>query len=122
MTASNEADLDAFERAVDAVEASGKDIPVVVGLKATNPVIPAEFEADADAILVGFGISDQALVEVVTGGSEPAGRLPIQFPADMDTVEASQEDVPKDVTPYTDADGNAYDYGFGLNYSGVISE
>ncbi|MFV0285033.1 MAG: glycoside hydrolase family 3 N-terminal domain-containing protein [Demequina sp.] len=122
VTASNEADLDAFERAVDAVEASGKDIPVVVGLKATNPVIPAEFEADADAILVGFGISDQALVEVVTGGSEPAGRLPIQFPADMDTVEANQEDVPKDVTPYTDADGNAYDYGFGLNYSGVISE
>jgi beta-glucosidase len=40
----------------------------------------------------------------------------------MDTVEAQFEDVAKDMTPYTDANGNAYDYGFGLNYSGVIAE
>ncbi|WP_062516606.1 glycoside hydrolase family 3 N-terminal domain-containing protein [Demequina gelatinilytica] len=121
VTASNEADLDAFERAVAAVEASGKDIPVVATLKATNAVIPAEFEADADAILVSFGTSDQALVDVAVGNYEPSGRLPIQFPANMDTVEAQQEDVAKDMTPYTDANGNAYDYGFGLNYSGAIS-
>lgn len=117
---SNEADLDAFERAVAAVEASGKDIPVVVALKAQNAVIPAEFEAKADAILVSFGTSDQALFEVALGLHEPHGRLPIQFPADMNTVEAQFEDVPKDMTPYTDADGNAYDYGFGLNYAGPI--
>jgi beta-glucosidase len=53
---------------------------------------------------------------------EPSGRLPIQFPANMDTVEAQFEDVAKDMTPYTDANGNAYDYGFGLNWSGVIAE
>lgn len=122
VTASNEADLDAFERAVAAVEASGKDIPVMSLLKATNPVIPAEFEAAADAILVSFGTSDQALIEVALGQHEPQGRLPIQFPADMDTVEAQLEDVAKDMTPYTDAAGNAYDYGFGLNWSGVIAE
>lgn len=122
VTASNEADLDSFERAVAAVEDSGKDIPVVTVLKAVNATIPAEFEADSDAIVVGFGISDAALIDVVTGGYEPTGRLPIQFPADMDTVEAQLEDVAKDMTPYTDAAGNAYDYGFGLNYSGVIAE
>ncbi|MFW2513909.1 glycoside hydrolase family 3 N-terminal domain-containing protein [Demequina sp. SO4-13] len=119
---SNEADLDAFERAVAAVEASGNDIPVIVALKATNPIIPAEFEADSDAILVSFGTNDQAIVEVALGQHEPQGRLPIQFPADMDTVEAQLEDVAKDMTPYTDANGNAYDYGFGLNWSGAISE
>ncbi|WP_227589929.1 glycoside hydrolase family 3 N-terminal domain-containing protein [Demequina pelophila] len=118
---SNEADLDAFERAVDAVEASGKDIPVITALKAINPVVPAEFEADSDAILVSFGTNDQAIIEVALGLHEPAGRLPIQFPADMDTVEAQFEDVAKDMTPYTDANGNAYDYGFGLNYSGPIA-
>jgi len=117
----NEADLDAFERAVDAVEASGKDIPVLTVLKAANATIPAEFEADSDAIVVGFGTSDQALIEVALGLYEPKGRLPIQFPADMDTVEAQLEDVAKDMTPYTDANGNAYDYGFGLNYAGVIA-
>ncbi|WP_228375108.1 glycoside hydrolase family 3 protein [Demequina iriomotensis] len=117
----NAADLDAFERAAKAVKDSGKDIPVVTALKAVNPTIPAEFEGKSDAILVSFGTSDQALYDIVTGAFEPSGRLPIQFPADMDTVEAQFEDVAKDMTPYTDADGNAYDYGFGLNYSGVIS-
>jgi beta-glucosidase len=116
----NSADLDAFERAVAAVEATGKDIPVITALKAVNPVIPAEFEAKSDAILVSFGTSDQAILEVALGLHEPHGRLPIQFPADMNTVEAQAEDVPKDVTPYKDADGNAYDYGFGLNYAGPI--
>ncbi|MCM3535282.1 glycoside hydrolase family 3 protein [Cellulosimicrobium funkei] len=118
----NESDLDAFERAVAAVEASGKDIPVVTVLKATNPVVPAEFEPASDAIVVGFGTSDQALLEVVLGLHEPQGRLPVQLPKDMDTVEAQQEDVAKDMTPYTDAAGNAYDYGFGLSYGGPITD
>ncbi|HZK05909.1 MAG TPA: glycoside hydrolase family 3 N-terminal domain-containing protein [Actinomycetaceae bacterium] len=117
----NEADLDAFERAVAAVEASGKDIPVITVVKAINPVIPTEFEADSDAIIVGFGTSDQALIEVALGLYEPSGQLPIQFPAGMDTVEAQFEDVAKDMTPYTDANGNVYDYGFGLNYAGPIT-
>ncbi|NTW42613.1 MAG: glycoside hydrolase family 3 protein, partial [Cellulomonadaceae bacterium] len=78
---SNEADLDAFQRAVDAVAASGKEIPVVTMLKASNAVIPAEFEASSNAILVSFGTSDQALLEVALGLFEPSGRLPIQFPA-----------------------------------------
>ena len=117
---SNEADLDAFKRAVDAVAASGKHIPVVTMLKASNPVIPAEFEPGSNAILVSFGTSDQALIEVALGLFEPSGRLPIQFPANMDTVEKQFEDVPKDMTPYTDAAGHAYDYGFGINYSGPI--
>lgn len=118
---SNAADLDAFNRAVAAVEASGKDIPVITALKAINPTIPAEFEGKSDAILVSFGTSDQALFDIVTGQYDPMGRLPIQFPADMDTVEAQFEDVAKDMTPYTDSNGNAYDYGFGLNYSGPIA-
>lgn len=118
----NSADLDAFERAVAAVEASGKEIPVVTVLKAVNATIPAEFEPNADAILVGFGTSDRSLIEVAIGMHEPKGRLPIQFPADMETVEAQFEDVPKDMTPYTDTVGSVYDYGFGLNYGGVISD
>ena len=74
------------------------------------------------AIIVGFGTNDQALIEVALGLYEPKGRLPIQFPINMDTVEAQFEDVAKDMTPYTDSQGNAYDYGFGLNYSGVIAD
>ncbi|MGO4784718.1 glycoside hydrolase family 3 N-terminal domain-containing protein [Cryobacterium sp. W22_MBD10_FK3] len=118
----NEADLDAFERALTAVEASGKEIPVITVIKATTALIPAEFEASSDAIVVGFGTNDEALIEVALGLYEPKGRLPIQFPLNMDTVEAQFEDVAKDMTPFTDSMGNDYDYGFGLNYSGVIAD
>jgi beta-glucosidase len=116
----NEADLDAFERAVAAVEASGRDIPVLALLKAANPVVPTEFEAAADAVLVSFGTSDEALVQVALGLHEPQGRLPITFPASMDAVEAQLEDVGGDTAPYVDSTGGTYALGFGLGWEGPV--
>lgn len=113
---SNESNLDAFERAVEAVEASGKDIPVISLVSiSSGAVIPAEFEADSDAILVGFGVSDAAMIEVALGIADSNGRLPITLPKDMDTVEANHEDVAGDLDPYVDSAGNSYDFGFGLS-------
>ncbi|MFV0253419.1 MAG: glycoside hydrolase family 3 N-terminal domain-containing protein [Beutenbergiaceae bacterium] len=111
----NEADLDALERAVAQVQAAGTDIPVVVALSAKGPVIPAEFEPLADAIVIGFGVADAALLEMITGTGGSTGRLPMTFPASMDTVEANREDVPFDLTPYTDSQGNSWQFGYGLN-------
>lgn len=116
----NEYVLDTFERVVDAVEASGEDIPVVVALYAKNPVVPTEIEADAEAILVGWGVIEEAYIQVALGLHEPQGRLPIGFPASMAAVEASYEDVPKDHETYVDSAGNDWAFGFGLNWSGVI--
>lgn len=115
----NEADLDAFDRAVEAVEASGKDIPVIVALYAKNPTIPVEFEDRADAIVIGMGVADAAMLEVITGQHESVGRLPVVFPKDMDTVEANAEDTPFDVEAYVDSEGNAWDHGFGLSCDGT---
>ena len=119
---SNAADIDAFNRAVAAVEASGADIPVVTVVKANNPVVPAEFEAKSNVVLVGFGVSDEATLTVAAGEHEPQGRLPIGFPLDMDAVEGQLEDVPEDMDTYVDAEGNDWKFGFGLNYSGVIEK
>jgi beta-glucosidase len=44
------------------------------------------------------------------------------MPADMKTVEQQSEDVPFDMTCHTDSEGNTYDFGFGLNWSGVIKD
>ena len=44
------------------------------------------------------------------------------MPKDMDTVEAQLEDVPRDMNCHVDADGNTYDFAFGLNWSGVIDD
>ncbi|NDK32600.1 glycoside hydrolase family 3 N-terminal domain-containing protein [Nesterenkonia haasae] len=119
---SNEADLDAFERAVEAVEASGRDIPIIVVLDASNPVVPSEFEEDADAIVAGFGVSHQALLEVALGIHEPQGRLPIGFPASMDALELQHEDVGEDHETYVDSAGNDYAYGYGLDWTGVLGD
>ncbi|KGM13988.1 glycoside hydrolase family 3 N-terminal domain-containing protein [Cellulomonas bogoriensis] len=117
---SNEADIRAFERAMDAIEESGRDIPVITVVKANNPVVPAEFEAESNAVLVGFGVSDLATVTVAAGLHEPQGRLPIGFPVDMDAVEAQSEGVGEDMDTYVDAAGNDWAFGFGLGFSGPI--
>lgn len=119
---SNEADLDAFNRTVAAVEAAGGDIPILTLLRAKNPVVPTEIEAGSSAIVVGFGASDKALLEVVLGLHEAQGRLPIGFPASMDAVEAQQEGVAEDMETYVDAAGNDWKFGFGLNFAGVIAK
>ncbi len=40
----------------------------------------------------------------------------------MTTVEAQLEDVPRDIKPYVDNLGNAYDFAFGMNWNGVIRD
>jgi beta-glucosidase len=37
-------------------------------------------------------------------------------------VETQKEDVPFDMVCHTDSEGNIYDFGFGLNWSGVIKD
>ncbi|MFV0252907.1 MAG: glycoside hydrolase family 3 N-terminal domain-containing protein [Beutenbergiaceae bacterium] len=116
----NAADFEAFERAQAAIAASGKDIPVIVALNAFNPTVPAEFAPTANAVIVGFGTSTEALVQVATSGHEPQGVLPVTFPASMEAVEAQLEDVPLDTEPYVDGEGNEWAAGYGLNWSGVL--
>lgn len=118
----NEYDLTMTLQVVEAVEALGKDIPIVVAMNASGPAIVSEFEDKVDAIIVGFSVSDQALFDVINGNHEPRGLLPIQFPQDMDTVEANLEDVGQDVIAYKDTQGNTYDFAYGLNWSGLIDD
>jgi beta-glucosidase len=99
-----------------------KGKPVIVSLQVSNPTVVGEFEKQSNAILAHFGVLDQALLDILTGASEPAALLPMQFPADMKTVEAQSEDVPRDMKPYIDSEGNIYDFGYGLNWKGVIQD
>ena len=98
------------------------DKPVIVAVAAERPMCFHEIEKAADAILIGFEVQNQAFMEIIAGKAEPQGLLPIQMPKDMRTVEENKEDVPFDLKCYKDADGNVYDYAFGLNWSGVIKD
>ena len=96
--------------------------PVVVVLATGRPVVVSEFEGAADAIFVTFGAQNQAVLDLISGKNEPSGLLPMQMPANMMTVEQQNEDVPRDMVCHKDADGNTYDFAFGMNWSGVIND
>ncbi len=99
-----------------------KGKPVIVSVNMSNPMVFSEFEKMADAIVVNFGVQDQAILDVLIGKVEPSGLLPLQMPANMQTVEKQFEDVPHDMQCYKDSEGHVYDFGFGLNWKGVIND
>ena len=114
----NESDLDLV---LNTRKAMGKK-PVIVSVRMLNPCVLSELEEAADAILVDFGVQQDALMTILSGGAEPSGLLPVQLPRDMETVEHHCEDKPLDLEPYIDSAGNAYDFGFGLDWTGVITD
>jgi beta-glucosidase len=118
VTPSNATDLQAVLHTRQAMR--GK--PVIVVLTMAKPTVVAEFEPSANVILVSFGVQDQAILDLLTGAAEPSGLLPFQMPANMQAVEEQAEDTPHDLQPYVDAEGNVYDFAFGLNWAGVIQD
>jgi beta-glucosidase len=96
--------------------------PVLVSVNISNPMVFAEFEKEVDAIVGEFGVQVEAMMDIISGQIEPSGLLPLQMPLNMSTVEKQFEDVPHDMIPYQDTTGNVYDFGFGLNWNGVIKD
>lgn len=99
-----------------------KGKPVLVAVSLSNPMVFGEFEGQVDAILGEFGVQVEALLDIVSGKVEPSALLPMQMPANMSTVEKQMEDVPRDMIPYKDSNGHIYDFGYGLNWKGVIND
>jgi beta-glucosidase len=118
VTTTNSADL---KLVLDTKKAM-KGKPVIVSVAMSKPMVFSEFEKEVDAIVVNFEVQDQAILDILTGVAEPSGLLPLQMPADMKTVETQKEDVPYDMICHVDSEGNIYDFGFGLNWSGVIKD
>lgn len=115
-TVANEADLDLI------LTTAGLGIPTVVCVNASGAFCVDEFEDKVDAILVGFGVDKSNYLPLVAGQVEPSALLPLQMPASMEAVEAQQSGAPRDMECYVDANGNTYDFAFGLNWTGVIND
>ena len=130
VTASNIDDLNTILFAAENCE------HVIVSVSCAGPMIVSEFEDKVDAILIDFdgGLGgfaffevdstpmETAILDIVSGKAEPRGLLPMQIPADMETVEEQGADVPRDVVCHVDSEGNEYDFAFGLNWSGKIQD
>ena len=103
----------------------GEDIgqkPIIVSLNMTNPTIVEEFEQFVNAIIADFGAQTQAIMDIISGNTNPSGLLPFNMPANMKTVENQCEDVPHDMKCYKDELGNVYEFAYGLDFNGVIND
>jgi len=104
-----------------AFEAGQKDFDTVVSLSASGLPVIASVYLERPAVMTallpyvqglfgGFGITDEALLEVVLGEAEPEGKLPVELPSSMAAVEAQMSDLPYD------SENPLFPKGFGLRY------
>ncbi|MBC8156122.1 MAG: glycoside hydrolase family 3 C-terminal domain-containing protein [Bacteroidetes bacterium] len=96
--------------------------PAIVVVNGSNPMVFSGFEPNANATLLSFNGQDQALLDIISDKAEPSALLPMQMPASMSDVEKQAEDVPFDMACYRNSEGNTYDFGFGLNWKGVMTD
>jgi beta-glucosidase len=95
---------------------------VMAEIGAENTVLAIDFRSpyvldeasglrDAGALIATFGVSDQALVDVVSGQVAPMGKLPFALARTLEAVRTNDADLPG----YAEAD-TLYPFGFGLTY------
>ena len=77
----------------------------------SRPLVLGNVVENSDAVLAAYGVSDEALLNVVTGEAAPGGRLPFELPSTMAAVAAQLPDVPNDSA------SPLFAYGFGLAYA-----
>jgi beta-glucosidase len=77
----------------------------------SRPLVLGSVIENSDAVLASYGVSDEALLNVITGAAAPEGRLPFELPSSMTEVAAQLADVPNDTA------NPLFGYGFGLSYA-----
>ena len=85
-------------------------VPTIVDIYFERPPVVPEISAASKGLLVNFGSSDKALLDVVFGNFKPQGKLPVEMPSSMEAVRNQMEDVPYD------SKDPLYKFGFGLSY------
>jgi beta-glucosidase len=85
-------------------------VPTIVTVYLDRPAILTPVRDGARALLADFGVSDAALLDVLTGRAAPEGRLPFELPSSMDAVAAQRSDMPYDSAR------PLYGFGFGRRY------
>ncbi|MGK2909788.1 MAG: glycoside hydrolase family 3 protein [Sphingobium sp.] len=92
-------DFRADDKDVQAIARASAHVPTIVAIEMDRPAILTAIEPMARALIVTFGASDAALLDVVAGRAVAKGRLPFSLPRSMADVEAQSPDVPDDGPP-----------------------
>jgi beta-glucosidase len=76
-----------------------------------RPAVIPELVAACSAVVAVFGASDEAVLDVLFGRTEPEGRLPFELPSSMAAVREQLPDVPGD------SRDPLFVFGHGLRYA-----
>jgi beta-glucosidase len=87
-----------------------KTVPTVVDINLDRPAVIPEISQNCKALIVNYGASDAALLDVIFGKYKPQGHLPIELPSSMEAVRNQKEDLPYDTKD------PLYKFGAGLSY------
>ncbi|MBC3949848.1 glycoside hydrolase family 3 protein [Pseudomonas folii] len=85
-------------------------VPVVTTVYLDRPAVLSNVAKASHALVANFGVSDQALLDVLTGKHSPEGKLPFELPSSMAAVEAQQSGKA------ADSNSPLYPVHFGLKY------
>jgi len=85
-------------------------VPTVFVTTLERPLILTNVRPHTTALLGDFGISDEALLALVTGKVSPQGHLPFELPSSPEAVKQQKSDLPHD------SQSPLFPYGFGLHY------
>ena len=93
------------------IERIAAKVPTIVTVYLDRPAILTTLKDRASALIANFGVSDAALLDVITGVAAPEGRLPFELPSSMQEVEAQHSDLPHDTKH------PLYPIGYGRHYA-----
>jgi beta-glucosidase len=93
-----------------AIQHTAAQVPTIVTIYLDRPAILTNVVDKTAALLGNFGVSDEALFDVISGKDQPQGKLPFELPSTMSEVLAQKSDVPHDTAH------PLFPYGFGLSF------
>jgi beta-glucosidase len=85
-------------------------VPTVFLTTLERPLILANVQQHATALLGDFGIADEPLLALLTGKVSPDGHLPFELPSSVEAVKQQKSDLPHD------SQSPLFPFGFGLHY------
>lgn len=87
-----------------------KKVPTIIDICLERPAVIPEITRQCKALIASFGASDEAVLDVIFGKFNPAGKLPFELPSSMEAVKNQNEDVPYD------SEDPLFPFGFGLTF------
>jgi beta-glucosidase len=90
--------------------------PTIIVMQFDSPYVIPELANESAALLATFGVTDEALFDVLMGKFNPSGKLPFELPASMEAVRVQLEDVPYD------SKVPLFNFGAGMSYSTAHKE